>query len=83
MVIRNFALPVLMALGGSILGLLAITANAGLFWPYSLMIMGMNSNRTEDIMTGRLPGFFLSCTVFLGVLLLAANAVLTKRDVVA
>ena len=32
---------------------------------------------------GQLPGFFLSCTVFLGVFLLAADAVLTKRDVVA
>ena len=31
MVIRNFALPVLMALGGSILGLMATTSNAGLF----------------------------------------------------
>ena len=72
-----------MALGGSILGLLAITANAGLFWPYSLMIMGMNSNRAEDVMAGQLPGFFLSCTVFLGVFLLAADAVLIKRDVVA
>ena len=47
MVIRNFALPVLMALGGSILGLMATTSNAGLFWPYSLMLMGMNSNRTD------------------------------------
>ena len=37
----------------------------------------------EDVMTGQLPGFFLSCTVFLGVFLLAADAVLTKRDVVA
>ena len=34
-------------------------------------------------MTGQLLGFFLSCTVFLGVFLLAADAVLTKRDVVA
>ena len=34
-------------------------------------------------MTGQLPGFVLSCTVVLGVFLLAADAVLTKRDVVA
>ena len=33
MVIRNFALPVLMALGGSILGLKATTSKAGLIWP--------------------------------------------------
>ena len=29
---------------------MATTSNAGLFWPYSLMLMGMNSNRTEDVM---------------------------------
>ena len=81
MVIRNFALPVLMALGGSILGLMATTSNAGLFWPYSLMLMGMNSNRTEDVMTGQLPGFFLSCIIFLAIFLLTADAVLAKQDV--
>ena len=83
MVIRNFALPVLMALGGSILGLMATTSNAGLFWPYSLMLMGMNSNRTEDVMTGQLPGFFLSCIIFLAIFLLTAVAVLAKQDVKA
>ena len=83
MVIRNFALPVLMALGGSILGLMATTSNAGLFWPYSLMLMGMNSNRTEDVMTGQLPGFFLSCIIFLAIFLLTADAVLAKQDVKA
>ena len=83
MVIRNFALPVLMALGGSILGLMATTSNAGLFWPYSLMLMGMNSNRTEDVMADSIWGFFLSCAVFLVVFLLIANALLTKRDVKA
>lgn len=83
MVIRNFALPVLMALGGSILGLMATTSNAGLFWPYSLMLMGMNSNRTEDVMTGQLPGFFLSCIIFLAIFLLIADVVLAKQDVKA
>ena len=81
MVIRNFALPVLIALGGSVAGLLAVSKDAGLYWPYSLMIMGMNSNRTEDVMAGSIWGFFLSCAVFLVVFLLIANALLTKRDV--
>lgn len=81
MVIRNFALPVLIALGGSIAGLLAVGKDLGLYWPYSLMIMGMNSNRTEDVMAGGIGGFFLSCTVFLAAFLLIANGLLTKRDV--
>lgn len=81
MVIRNFALPVLIALGGSVAGLLAANAETGLCWPYSLMILGMNSNRTEDTMAGALWGFFLSCIFFLTVFLLIANMLLTKRDV--
>ncbi len=81
MVIRNFALPVLIALGGSVAGLLAANAETGLCWPYSLMILGMNSNRTEDTMAGALWGFFLSCIIFLTVFLLIANMLLTKRDV--
>ena len=81
MVIRNFALPVLIALGGSVAGLLAVGKDAGLYWPYSLMIMGMNSNRTEDVMAGGVWGFFLSCAVFLTVLLLIADIPLTMRDV--
>ena len=83
MVIRNFALPVLIALGGSVAGLLAVSEDLGLYWPYSLMIMGMNSNRTEDVMAGGIWGFFLSCAVFLTVFLLIANVMLTKRDVKA
>lgn len=81
MVIRNFALPVLIALGGSVAGMLAVSKDAGLFWPYSLMIMGMNSNYTEDVMAGGIWGFLLSCAVFLTGFLLIANILLTKRDV--
>ena len=81
MVIRNFALPVLLALGGSIAGLMALNADLGLCWPYSLMLMGMNSNRREDVMAGSLVPFFLSCAVFVTISFLAANLILTKRDI--
>lgn len=81
MVIRNFALPVLIALGGSVLGMLAVGENGGLYWPYALMILGMNSNKTEDMMAGGLWGFFLSCAVFVTAFFLLANVLLTKRDV--
>ena len=47
------------------------------------MLMGMNSNRTEDVMTGQLPGFFLSCIIFLAIFLLTADVVLAKQDVKA
>ena len=81
MVIRNFALPVLLGLGGSIVGLLAASKDIGLFWPYSLMILGMNSNKTEDVIVGNFVGFFISCCVFLLVVFVIANAVLIKQDV--
>lgn len=83
MVIRNFALPVLLALGGSIVGLLATSRDLGLYWPYALMILGMNSNRTEDVMTGSVLPFLVSCGVFLALLFLAAKAWLDKGDVSA
>lgn len=80
MVIRNFALPVLLGLGGSIAGLMAVSSDSGVLWPYSLMLLGMNSSRTEDMMAGNLSEFFLSCIAFTVVFCLAANLLLTKRD---
>ena len=83
MMSRSFALPVLLALGGSIAGFLASSKDWGLLCPYSLMIMGMNSNRTEDVMTGQMGAFFLSSLLFLGLFLWIANRILTKRDVLS
>ena len=81
LVIRSFALPILLALGGSIVGLLAASKNIGLFWPYALMILGMNSNKTEDVMDGTLTGFFISCLLFTAGFLLLANLILVRQDV--
>ena len=53
----------------------------GLYWPYALMILGMNSNKTEDVMDGNLIGFFISCLAFTAGFLLLANLVLVRRDV--
>lgn len=80
MIIRSFAVPIAIALMGSILGLLASNGGLGLWWPYSLMLMGMNANKTED-MVGNLAGFCLSTVLFL--LLFAGFGILylKKRDV--
>ena len=83
MVIRNFALPVLLALGGSIIGLLAASKGIGLYWPYALMLLGMNSNKAEDVIAGHLAGFFVSSGLFMLLFCIAANVILTKRDVYA
>ena len=63
MMIRSFAVPIALALLGSVAGLLASNGGLGLFWPYSLMLMGMNANRTEDMVSSFL-GFGVSTLVF-------------------
>ena len=83
MVISNFALPVLVALGGSIGGLLMTSRGWGLYWPYALMLMGMNSNKTEDAMAGQFGALVLSCGAFTLVFWLVAWAYLRRRDVKA
>ena len=63
MMIRSSAVPIALALLGSVAGLLASNGGLGLFWPYSLMLMGMNANRTEDMVSSSL-GFGVSTLVF-------------------
>lgn len=81
MLIRSFALPVLIALGGSIAGLVAVNQNVCLFWPYALMILGMNSNKAEDVLTGGIGSFLVSCALFTIVFFLIAAFMLRTKDV--
>ena len=83
MLIRSFAVPILIALGGGLAGVVLSSRGLGLVWPYSLMIAGMNSNKTEDALAGSELPFVLSCLVFLAVFLLAADCLLRKQDVKA
>ena len=81
MIIRSFAVPVLLVLGGGVASVVAVSTGRGLLWPYALMLMGMNSNRSEDMLAGSGAAFCLVCAGFtLGFLLLAALA-LRRRDV--
>lgn len=82
MVIRSFAVPIALALMGSILGLLASNGGLGLYWPYSLMLMGMNANRDEN-MVENLAGFGISTAVFLVLFISLGILYLKKRDITA
>ena len=82
-VIRSFALPIAIALLGSIGGLLFSAKDLGLFFPYSLMLLGMNSNREEDILSSSPLPFLLSCTIFLTLFVLLGIGYLKKADVKA
>ena len=82
MVIRSFAVPIALALMGSVTGLLVSNKGLGLFWPYSLMLMGMNSNKDQDIV-GNILGFGISAVVFFVLFTGAGIRYLKKRDICA
>ncbi len=86
MAIRSFAVPVLLGLAGGVSGMLIASkggTRAGLFWPYSLMQMGMNSNKAEDGLAGSAPVFWAACLVWTAVFFAAAALWLRARDVEA
>lgn len=82
MIIRSFAVPIALALLGSILGLMAGNGGLGLFWPYALMMMGMNANKDEN-MVENLAGFGISAAFFLILFTAAGIRYLKKKDVAA
>ena len=63
MMIRSFAVPIALALLGSVLGLMLSNGGMGLFWPYSLMTMGMNASRAENVVKN-MAGFGASVSLF-------------------
>ncbi len=83
MVIRSFAVPVGFALVGGITGLLAANEGAGMYYPFSLMMMGMNSNKYEDVLAGDGMRFLLSSTVYTAVFCIFGIWWLSVRDVKA
>lgn len=83
MIIRNFAIPIGIALFGSVAGVLVNNAGLGNFWPYSLMLLGMNSNKNEDALssTGGSVSFLMAVFIFSILFVWIAVYVLKKRDV--
>lgn len=69
--IRNFATPIALGLAGGVCGLLAANTRAGLFFPYSQMLLGMNSNKSEDVLGQNIFIFFVICVVYLIMVTLA------------
>lgn len=81
MVIRSFSVPIGIALIGSVLGMLISNKGLGQFYPYSLMMTGMNSNKSTDSLSGGLLPFILSVVLFFLVFCLIAVRLLKTRDV--
>lgn len=78
--IRSFALPVGIALGGGLSGLVFLAKGYGHIWPYSLMAYGMNSNAPQQLMKNGTAQFVTICIVYVAVLALLGSTVLSKRD---
>ena len=81
MIIRSFSIPIGIALLGSIIGFLFSSKGFGYFFPYALMLMGMNSNKTEDSLQGGLLPFLLSTVIFFFLFSACSIYILKKRDV--
>lgn len=63
--ICNFATPIALGLVGGVVGLLAANSSVGILCPYSQMLLGMNSNKSEDVLGQNIPLFFLICGLYL------------------
>lgn len=81
MCIRNFAIPIGIALAGGCVGLILSNLGLGLYWPYSLLMMGMNSNSYEDKMKGDVLPFLISTLLFFLLFFSISIILLKKKDV--
>jgi hypothetical protein len=83
LIIRSFAVPVGIALIGGVAGLAALARGYGVWFPYSLLCLGMRANKPGGAMQCSTEQFVLSSVFYLMVCLLFAVMWLKKRDVSA
>lgn len=81
MVIRSFAVPVAFALLGGISGLIVTNGGYGMYYPFSLMMMGMNSNKYEDVLAGAGTRFFIFSLLYIAAFSFISIRLLKSRDV--
>lgn len=83
MLIRSFAVPAALGLIGGITGLLAANNGFGMYYPFSLMMMGMNSNKYEDVLSGAGIPFMIFSTLYIIIFSIIGIRFLAFRDVKA
>lgn len=81
MVIRSFAVPIGISLAGSIIGFIVSNKGWSMYWPYSVMLLGMNSNKANDSLRQDLIPFLISLSVFFLVFTGSSIWYLKKKDV--
>ncbi|MPN30704.1 hypothetical protein SDC9_178175 [bioreactor metagenome] len=83
LVIRSFAIPVGLALIGGVAGLAAMAKGYGVWFPYSLLCLGMRANHPGGPMQCSAEQFALNSFFYLVIFIMFAVVWLKKRDVVA
>jgi len=83
LVMRSFAVPVGIAMIGGIAGLAALAKGYGMWFPYSLMSLGMRANSPASKLPISMEQFMANCALYLVIFCLFAVLWLKKRDVVA
>jgi len=85
MIVRSFSVPIGIAFLGGIIGMLLPNKDPrlGLLWPYSLMLLGMNSNESTEVLSGLSTLFFLAVLVFFFTFLVLSVWILKRMDVEA
>lgn len=82
LMLRSFAVPVGIALIGGIFGLAAFAKGLGLWFPYTLLALGMRANAPGGPIQGGMTQFLLHSAVFFLLFVIASMVLLKKRDVV-
>jgi len=83
MCIKSFALPIGLSLVLTIIGFLFSNKGWGLYFPFSLISYGMNSNTYDDRLAGNMLPFFISCGIYLFLFSAVAVWLLRTQDVKA
>lgn len=83
MCIKSFALPIGLSLVLTIIGFLVSNKGWGLYFPFSLISYGMNSNTYDDRLAGNMLPFFISSCAYFILFCSIAVWLLRTRDVKA
>ena len=78
--LKSFALPVGIALGGGLSGLVFLAKGYGHIWPYALMAYGMNANAPQELMAGGYASFLLICIAYIIAFTIAGSMILQKKE---
>lgn len=81
LLVRNFAAPVGIAVGGGVLGLVATMGGIGNLFPYSIMQNGMASNTLAVLDAGTVTQLLGASAVYVAVAVAFASIWLARRDV--